>query len=341
MSTFARVQRPAASRGGPIVRGRSSAEHEDARALTAPGGWSFASVPLTAPHASGSSALESENEEGPVGQHTGHAHEAEHAGPAHTAPPTHTHAPAHAHHPPAHATPARPTITSATAKAAPSGAANTRKRVGVGEVVVFTGSAAGTWSASAGTASGASSTTFRWTAPPTAATVTITLRVGTTTATERIHVVAPSSISMRKRGSHTSLVGAGGACMLCEVTIHPTNVCLGAIQWLEVPGPGTSVSGFFKKFSAATLRHHPNTNYALIGDDNIMEAGPHNANRDHCAWHSTPGPYRLGSFEWRIPNRYIVDGEAASAGRHFCNTTQHFTMSAAGRMRITKAGAST
>ena len=234
------------------------------------------------------------------------------------------------------------TIASATVKAAPSGAVNTRKRVGVGEVVNFTGSAAGTWAASQGTpTTGASSTTFRWTAPATAGAVTVTLTSGTQTATDTVTVVAPDSISMRKVSSHTSQVGAGGACMLNEVKFLPTDVCLGAIQWLEVPGPATGVDGFFKKFSAATLHHNPNLKYGLVNDSNIMEAGPDNGPNDHCAWHSTPGPYTDGTFTWVVPNRYKLDGEPDGSGRFFTNTNQVFTMNAAGTMTITKAGAST
>jgi hypothetical protein len=129
--------------------------------------------------------------------------------------------------------------------------------------------------------------------------------------------------------------------MLTEVTFNPTTVCLGAIQWLEVPGPATGVSGFFNKFSAATLHHNPNTSYALVNDRNIMEAGPSNGPNDHCAWHTTPGPYSTGGFTWVVPNRYIVDGESAASGRYFADTNQVFSMTAAGALTITKAGAST
>jgi hypothetical protein len=234
-------------------------------------------------------------------------------------------------------------ITTATVKTAPSGAAKSRTRVGVGEQVDLTGSAAGTWTANIGTATGASSSTFRWTAPATKsdATATITLTAGKQTATQSLTVVPPKTISMKNVGSHTALVKAGGACMLTEVTFGPSDVCLGAMQWLEVPGPGTGVSGFFKKFSATTLHHDPNPNPALVNDNNVMEAGPHNAANDHCAVHSTPGPYSDGAFQWDIPNQYVLDGEAASSGRNFTPTTQTFTMNAAGTMLITKAGAHT
>lgn len=238
--------------------------------------------------------------------------------------------------------PAPPTIASATVKAAPSGAPGTRKRVGVGEAVAFTGSAGGTWASSAGTpAPGGATANFLWTAPATAQTVTITLTVGGQVATDTITVVAPKNITMRNVGSHASQVGAGGACMLTEVTFNPTDVCLGATQWLEVPGPATGTSGFFSKFSTSTLHHNPNLNYALINDLNVMEPGPHNGPNDHAAWHSTPGPYSDGAFTWVVPNHYIIDGEGSGAGRPLDDTQQDFTMNAAGTMTITKAGAST
>jgi hypothetical protein len=338
MGTFERVQRPAAARSSSLAQAERSNERSDDQAATPPTGWSFANVPLHAPPPTGSTALDTENEEGPVGQNV------DTPSPLPTAPVKTPPPPSPVQPPgtsPPTPTPAGPTISSATVKAAPSGAANTRKDVGVGEVVDFTGSVAGTWTASAGTASGASSATFRWTAPATAATVTITLKTGTSTATDTINVVAPSDISMKNVGSHTAQVGAGGACMLTEVTILPKDVCLGAIQWLEVPGDGTSISGFFTKFSKATLHHDPNPDYAVIDDNNVMEKGPHNAPNDHCSWHTTPGPYKDGAYEWKIPNRYILDSEAASAGRYFCDTTQHYSMDGAGKMTITKAGATT
>lgn len=230
-----------------------------------------------------------------------------------------------------------PTITSATSKAAPSGAANTRTRVGVGEQVVFTGSAAGTWAASAGTpATGASATTFTWTAPATAGSVTITLTVGSARATKTMTVVAPTSIAMANIGSHSSLVGPGGACMKCSVTYNPLDVCLGATQWFEEPGPATNITGFFTKYDAtAILYHHPNPSYLTMGDDNKLEG------YDHAAWHTTSGPYSAGTFQWDIPTKYKVDGEDDSAGRVITTITQLFTMNAAGNLTITKGGAST
>ena len=340
MATFARARRPSAQRRETVLVAaremtRAPEPSRTPRNASPAGGWSFADVSIGAP-GTGSTALDAEEREGPVGQADVDTAPAQPAQPAQPAAPVPA-APAS----PSPAATSAPAIASVTMKSAPSGVADTRKKVGVGEEVAFGASAVGTWTASAGTPSGPAAQSWLWKAPATAATVTITLTAGPQTATDTITVVAPDSISMRNVGSHTAQVGAGGACMLNEVTFNPLDVCLGAIQWLEVPGPGTSIDGFFKKFSAATLHHDPNPNYAIVNDSNIMEAGANNGPNDHCAWHSTPGPYKDGVFEWIVPNRYIIDGEAASKGRWFTDTTQHFTMDAAGTMTITKAGAST
>ncbi len=225
-------------------------------------------------------------------------------------------------------------------------------QVGVGQVVDFKGSAAGTWKASIGTAVGPNSTTFSWTAPATTApgttkpspplteTATITLTVGTQSATKTMTVVPPNSISMRNARSHGAPVGAGGACMLTQVTYGPKDVCLGAIQWLEVPGPATGVKGYFEQ--ASDLYHKPSPDYHPVDNSNRKHGHDHCFLGDRSATgHSAPGPYSDGEFTWKIPNRYILDGESASDGRFFTYTYQVFTMNAAGKATITKADAET
>ena len=312
-----------------------------AKAVAVPvgGGWEAVNEPVgdakrtASSQRWGSNAKNEEEQQGPTGAGETPASESP------TFAPT---APAPVAQGPAVSEPAAaPIIISGTLKQAPSGAPYDRTRVGVGEIVDFIGTEEGTWTASIGTPSGMSGRAFRWTAPATTSTqtATITLTVGTESTPMNMTVVPPSAISMRKVSSHA--VGAGGACMLNEVTIGPSDVCLGAIQWLEVPGPATGISGFFTKYSAADIYHHPNANYAIIDDSNMMVAGPNNGPNDHCAWHSTAGPYSNGAFEWVIPNKYILDGESPSSGRHFTYVTQRFTMDAAGAMTVTKAGAST
>lgn len=231
------------------------------------------------------------------------------------------------------APPPPPTITSATRKTAPGGP-NTRTTVGVGEVVEFTGSAAGTWSATGGSpAAGASGASFVWTAPDAAGTITITLTVGKQTATKDITVIAPSSLSMAVSSQHGLTAGTAGVCMVTNVTVGPTTVSFGNTEWLEVPGPAGGVSGYFTKFPAATLFHHPNPNWLQWNDSNAGLT-------DHAAWHSVPPPYSVGQFQWSIPNKYRVAG-SSGGGTVFTTTTQQFQMTdTAGTMSVSKAGAS-
>ena len=209
-----------------------------------------------------------------------------------------------------------------------------RTTIAVGEVVEFTGSASGTWTATGGTpAAGAASTTFIWTAPGAPGSVTITLTVGTQTVTKVMTVIAPSSIAMVVSSQHTLTAGTAGVCMVTNVTVGPATVSFGNVQWLEVPGPATSVAGYFTKFSAATLHHNPNPNWVTWNDSNT---GP----TDHASWHSLTGPYTPGTFQWDVPNKYRVTGSGA-AGTEFTTTHQLFAMTDnAGTMTVSKGGAS-
>jgi hypothetical protein len=225
-------------------------------------------------------------------------------------------------------------ITTRTLLAAPNGAPNTRKIVGVKEKVEMTSASPATWSARHGTVVPTTGTTVIWTAPPTGVVTLIkAILASGKTCLRLMTVKAPNNLTMVKASEHTIPRGTAGACMVTDVTIHPRTVCLGATQWLEVPGPATNVDGYFKKFSRDTLFHNPNPDYVPFNDDN---AGP----TDHAAWHEVPGPFSPGQFEWDIPNKYKVDGESDASGRPFTRTLQLFTMDATGTMTISKAGES-
>ncbi|MEB3299370.1 MAG: hypothetical protein VKO21_07790, partial [Candidatus Sericytochromatia bacterium] len=110
--------------------------------------------------------------------------------------------------------------------------------MGVGEIVRFTGSAAGDWTQSVGTAVGPTNgATFRWRAPAVGGAATVTLTTGTGSASLALTVVAPNNLTMVRATSHALTAGSAGTCMLTNVTVHPLDVNLGATQWLEVPGP--------------------------------------------------------------------------------------------------------
>jgi hypothetical protein len=163
--------------------------------------------------------------------------------------------------------------------------------------------------------------------------VTITLTVGTQTATKEITVIAPNSLSMVVSSNHGLTAGTAGVCMVTNVTVGPTTVCFGNTEWLEEPGPASAVSGYFTTLPAATIYHHPNPNFLRWNDHNTSLT-------DHAAWHAVPPPYSVGQFQWSIPNKYRVAG-TGGAGTVFTTTTQLFQMtSTAGMMTVSKAGAS-
>jgi len=227
-----------------------------------------------------------------------------------------------------------PKITSATLKAAPSGAAATRTTIAVGEIVSFIGSAAGSWTATAGTASGDASFKFVWTAPATPGKATVKLSVETKSATKEFTIIAPNKLSMVKApDKHEFEPGVAGVCMTTRLIVGPNTVNFGNIQWLEVGCDATGVSGYFKKRSTASLRHNPNERWQSFNDANT---GPH----DHAAARNLRRPYEPGSFTWVIPNKYRV-AAVGDAGKEFFTTYQVFTMKdKKGTMSVSKGGQS-
>lgn len=226
-----------------------------------------------------------------------------------------------------------PTVTSETVLSAPDGSSDTRTTVGVGERVRFTANTSGTWTVSHGRIIGLNTgSNIVWEAPPVATNPTITITTPGGTRVVPFTVVAPNNLDMEVNRNDAIAAGTAGACMITDVNVEPLNVNFGRTQWLEVPGPATNVSGYFARFNAATIFHHPNPNYLPF---NNVNSGLH----DHASWHAVPGPFSFGTFEWVIPNRYKIDGEPDSQGRLFTNTVQAFTMLPGGTMMISKAGA--
>lgn len=228
---------------------------------------------------------------------------------------------------------APPNVTTETIKPAPDGTPDTRTTIGVGERVRFTADTSGTWTVSDGHIIGLNTgANVVWEAPAVAANSTITVTSPGGSRTVSMTVIAPNALTMTVFGSHAIPSGTAGACMVNDVVINPLNVNFGRTQWLEVPGPASNVSGYFNRFSAATIFHHPNPNYLPFNDNNT-------GLRDHAAWHAVPAPFSFGTFDWVIPNRYKIDGETDAQGRFFADTTQEFVMFADGAMMIDKAGA--
>ncbi|MFT5645372.1 MAG: peptidoglycan hydrolase-like protein with peptidoglycan-binding domain [Aureispira sp.] len=228
-----------------------------------------------------------------------------------------------------------PVITTETTKSAPDGTADSRKTVGVGEYVRLTANTAGTWTASDGRIIGLNNgSNIVWEAPADIANPTITLTTPGGTRVIPFSVIRPNSIQMSVSGHNPIAVGTAGADMLLDITFNPLNVNFGRTQLLEVPGPGTNVSGYFNRFTAAQLFHVPNANFVRIADDNTAAPA-----RDNAAIPVAPPPFSFGTWEWVIPNQYKVDGEPDANGRVFTHTTQSFLMLSNGTVIITKAGA--
>jgi hypothetical protein len=227
-----------------------------------------------------------------------------------------------------------PTITPETKFNAPDGTAKTRKKIGVGEEVKFTGSASGKWTATGGGPLTANGTTFNWKAPNHAEKTEIKLEVGTKSATLTMKVVEPASTYAVKTSEIPFGAGtAGAAGMILDLYYYPKKVSFGSVEHKEVPGPATEIEGYFSQFAASELKHDPGDTFYDILENNELNG------EDEAAGQYSNTPYEKGSYRWVIPNKFRVKGETGD-GKQFTEVTQDFSIDAAGTLKITKAGAS-
>lgn len=232
-------------------------------------------------------------------------------------------------------------ITSSTFFRAPDGTPNTRTEVGIGEAVVFEAGGMAEWTASSGWPRSRTAPTFAW-EPAVPGTTRIAARntLGGATCSIEMTAIAPTGITMVKHAEDTFPAGTMGAGMLLEAHIAPRHVSFGNLEWLEIPGHATGVSGYFdaQQKKGADLSHHPNPKFVRLRANNTFRS-------DHAAFSGYPRssgtpPFWFpgGAFQWTIPNHYRRAGNPSPLGTFFTNTVQQFFLGADGRATVSKGG---
>lgn len=226
-------------------------------------------------------------------------------------------------------------LTSATTLHAPDGTTDTRTKLGPAEAVTLTSTMIVDWTASSGTPVSLGNTNrLVWTAPEAPGTTTIraTPRGAGRSCEKRFTTIAPNAITMTRNNVEHFAVGTSGAGMFTDMAFPPNDVSFSNIEMREVAGPASNVNGYFTTLQAAgvNLSHVPNPNFVRISANNAFSS-------DHASGSGFPAPFAVGNFDWVIPNNYRVVGSATE--RLFTDTTQAFSITAAGTVTITKAGA--
>ncbi|MFH1120022.1 MAG: DUF4157 domain-containing protein [Bacteroidota bacterium] len=228
-----------------------------------------------------------------------------------------------------------PDISIETTFTAPDGSGKSRKKVGVGERVTFTGSKTGEWKASGGTPlTQATGTRFVWTAPDRAATLKISLKSGKYTRDVVMNVLEPNAITAKKKEEMTFRRGRQGVGMKLKFIYHPKTVSFGNADAREVSGPATNIRGYFATHGG-DYHHDSGDTFYPINHDNWDSA------TDTAAMWNYPAPWRRGGYDWVIPNRFKVRTEAGD-GKKFTDVTQSFTMEGTdGTSTVSKGGETT
>jgi hypothetical protein len=228
-----------------------------------------------------------------------------------------------------------PDIDIETAIAAPDGSGKSRKKIGVGERVTFTGSKTGEWKATGGAPlTQATGLTFLWEAPSRGASVTISLTSGKYTRNVLVTVLEPASIQGKKADEMSFSRGRLGVGMRLRFNYMPKTVSFGNVDSKEVSGPATNVHGYFEGRTGPFQQHDSGDTFLPIQDNNEDSV------LDRAGFWGYPSPWRKGGFDWVIPNHFKVRTEAGD-GKKFTDVTQaHRIEGTDGSTKITKAGAS-
>jgi hypothetical protein len=230
--------------------------------------------------------------------------------------------------------PKEPTITHETVFSTPDGSPKRREDVGVGEKVVFTGSAAGRWSATSGTPATASGDKFTWTAPDRGATATITLTAAGRSSSVVMRVIEPEGITAVRNSTISYRPGRQGAGMKLTFNYRPMKVSFGNVEAKEVSGPASNVWGYFTRYNLPDLWHDSGDTFYGIGKDNRDTA------EDTASFYNYPSPWEAGGYQWKIPNHFKTKTESGD-GKLFTYVFQVFTIvDASGRSKVEKAGSS-
>jgi hypothetical protein len=204
-----------------------------------------------------------------------------------------------------------------------------RTNLGVGEQVNFYFNPAPTttnitWSATAGSLAVTSGMTNLFTAPDNATNVTVTVTIGSAPVNLYYKITEPSSETSVIGSTNTFPAGIEGAGMQLIITWGPTNVSFAKVQILEVPGPASSITGYFTNFPSASLSHFPNTNWVTLSS--------FNQTADTASVSNLPAPWYPGGFDWNIPVQWkIVNG----------NKTNNFPTNEIQSFRITDTNGTT
>jgi hypothetical protein len=135
-------------------------------------------------------------------------------------------------------------------------------------------------------------------------------------------------------------IGTAGAQTGFAIRVFPTNVSFAFLQFLELPGPPSNLSGGFTNTNIyatgptnnpnqITLYHFPNTNWLTVTDDNLM---------NDSVWNPTIAqPYRPGGFQWLITNCWQRIGQYPEES-NFVVMPEIFTIDSNSTVTITKFG---
>ncbi len=147
-------------------------------------------------------------------------------------------------------------------------------------------------------------------------------------------VVEPDGERAEKTVDLTYAAGTQGAGMKLKYTTLPDDVSFYQVEVLEVDKGTSNIRGFFSPFTAAELKHTPNSNWERLYPDNHWDD-----NAFFSGW-GFPHTWEFGTYQWDIEVKWRTAGEGGN-GLFLGNRTQlHTIHDSTGRSTESKSGQS-
>ena len=229
-------------------------------------------------------------------------------------------------------------LVTQTVVQAPDGTPNTRRVIGVAEIVrlglVPPGAPMVTWNVVGdGTLSQTQGSTNTFTAPPQHATPTVTATFNEfPPLSAQFTVIEPTTETGTRMGVYHYPKGTQGAGMRVRMTFGPANVCFSKVQVQEEVGTGT-VTGYF----TLPLPGHtpdPHTPFPPV-TLTVRNTVPRD---DAAAFSGYPSPWDFGRITWTIPVDWNVFGNP-NLHRFGTDEVQIMTiLNVSGTSRVDKLG---
>jgi hypothetical protein len=156
---------------------------------------------------------------------------------------------------------------------------------------------------------------------------------GKTISFHPFNVVEPSSETSVITSTDTFSAGVQGVGMHLKLIFHPTDVSFYRVQWREISGPATNITGCFTNYNPSVLAHSANPLWDTLTSYNTAS--------DHSAFSGVSPPWSPGGYDTDIPIQWKIIGSSITNNNFPHELSQKRITDTHGTSTQTKLGSTT